>query len=702
MSADPALKQLHGFVERLVDERMKTHGFIVPRASGVGAALAEQAESVQPVANGGWRETRVFEGFDLLATDPPGETVRLTNRFVRPGEQNVSKGISNGVYVGLTGGVEIGLAAFLNPDEPRVIYICYDKGYEIRVDHPRNKIVCGKVVIQKGSLSIRDDKSVDSLDAYIVGHDDPFFDNSMRVDDDTIAAFGNALQSLLASNVYGTITLNNALKILSADGKLNIEGNSIKIYDSSGNLMMNLDSDSLDFWDDRGRLIMSIGPNGNFVSALEILDEKSLAIRDNNNVTRVLLGMLQSNPKQRWGFEMYNEKGKAFMSTTRNRSWFSGGNVGARLLAIPAFVFAVACGTTTATSDDSQTIPRSGYGLSTITNVTNLAGASESINIGTRQNKGLPESVFDGDNIWFKGARIADPAYGYMYKINILIPADTYNANNPPKADDFKGIDIGGTYPGYIRGVTYAKDRVWMVVEQAGATTDTPTTIQILSINIIDSTVSLAYEYTAYGADSLIFDGLYLYQMGFADWAAGPSIDYEMRKYSFNDDYSLSLVANNVFLADTDGGWGGAILDIENNCVHQLVAGVGMYKINKDSLALEETFSKSVTNWGQQGLTFDALYIYVTDIINNIITRVNASDYTDSIDIRTSWVNELAFDGRYVWFQSTTSDLTNIDIYNGSIVGSVDISPGNVYRGLIFDGMSLWGHDGVTISRVPR
>lgn len=658
--------QIEAIAKKTVSDMLKNAGIVVPRSSGIPSSgigaptRIPQPNSTAPATTSQYRESRVISGFDLLATNPPNGTVTLTNRKISPGQDNISQGISNGIYVELKGEQTIGLDSYMPSTDSKVIYIAYDSGgSSVLAAPPDNKLICGKVIFQKGSLAISNDYSIDSMNGYIISSKDPFFDNNARLDDSTITAFKNALTQIFAENIFGKITLSDSLVIGSADGSARMDGDSYSLYDSNSNLIARFNKKGIFFYDTSGILLASFGPQENFISVLSIINDKLMEIRDSSGTTRVKLGMLNAYPKQEWGFELFSESGRAYMSTTRNRQFFLGAKISSRLLAVPLYAMLMSTLASTEAcigQNDMDRSPYSSFGVQTVDtgHVATVAGI-----------------VFEGYRTWFAGNTSGNIYESYL---------DIFDIDTMAK----QTIDLSGDgYVGSFQGICYAKNYMWIILNRSSANNifdfyainiHDPTSI--VRANTITSDLERAYTH-------IVFDGLYLYAF-YHDTTYTYSTYCE--KYSINSDLSLTLQSSTI------------VATVELYNPYSMFDGSAIWTQDPANNKLYKilTSDMSVTTYNVTagyGPAFDGRYLWIVDTSSSP-DNIKKVDPTTGSVMATIYLNGNdsgypLFDGKDIYVATGSGGtMERIDIVDNIQTGEEPIA--NSYFYAVFEGLNLW------------
>jgi len=693
-----ALKRLDRMVRDVVRQELANEGIIVPRGESTArgapinptkSAQDSLAGEVSNLAGGTYYGVnRILAGFDLEAEDPPSQYVWIVNKAQGSRDDAEHSALVNGKKYTFTGKIKLNFEQYLNPNEENDVYIYWnEEGAALSPTRSINRgLEVGRVHFLKDSLRIADDYEQGNLDAYIISAKDPYYNGDFRVDDDSLAFLRNNLDYILAENIFGSLTLSEYLKILSEDGTIKIGDNEIQILDVSGNVVAKFNRNGVFFYSNTGAQIAAFTPSISRVSALEMLDDNALRIRDNNERLRVLLGRL-SSLRDEWGFELYDEKGDAFMVTSRRRKWFKGAQITGRLLAVPLFalIFSASCAEPSEVEHLSykyQFIDTSDYG----DNVHKL--------------------LFDGNYIT---ALVKSASDYYLLKIDIFTGEilDSINVSA-----DY------GLWPLYKTFVFTGNNKIVFLNSAGyggGAYEYDSSDLSLTELNYTPNGLSSASVSGGFREGEYIYfssDNQGIWKMKYEE---SVSLEYtDDNKYGSNDDNCTPP----VFTGDYIYWFTDNTSDIFLNRTTKSLAGVDqqIMKARAGSAWSFDYLSLTAPQWDGKDVWILLQYIDGGLNLHKSAIRVKSADIDGSSTIYIETEDEaqvsdsdalLFFDGRYMWTSQQRTNYTvlrNIDINNLSNVGEVYLPKRNfpnVIQSCVFDGLNIWFAQEGGISRIP-
>lgn len=126
----------------------------------------------------------------------------------------------------------------------------------VRLSKVDDELTLAKIVVPQPGITsmIQDDKDDkdDSYNAYIISAKDMYFDEDQVFDDASRGVLRDAIGDILAENIYGTITLNENLKLVNTQGTLEINSQELLIKDTGGHTLSRFDKDGIYIFDADG------------------------------------------------------------------------------------------------------------------------------------------------------------------------------------------------------------------------------------------------------------------------------------------------------------------------------------------------------------------------------------------------------------------------------------------------------------------
>jgi hypothetical protein len=186
----------------------------------------------------------IEEGLEVTATSP------ISNKI------NISSG--TGTAGGQLFELEEDISNLIIPfdNSTQVFYIVLTKtGINIDRTFKRSNLTLAKIVVPNpGTTSyIQDDKD-EGWNAYIVNMKEyKLYGFRDKFEEDTIELLRNNISPILADNIIGNIRLNENLKIINTQGTLELDSNSLKLYDTSENLLSKFNQKGIFIYDADGK-----------------------------------------------------------------------------------------------------------------------------------------------------------------------------------------------------------------------------------------------------------------------------------------------------------------------------------------------------------------------------------------------------------------------------------------------------------------
>jgi len=184
----------------------------------------------------------ITEGLIVTATTPISTKVNIS----------LGKGSVGGMLYTLENDATIEIP-FNNTNS--VFYlVLYKNRILIESTYNSNRLTVAKIIIPKPGITnlVQDDKD-GSWNAYIVNfREQKLYGYNDKFEEDSIELLRDNIGKILADNLIGNIKLNEDLKILNTAGTLELDSNSMKLYDLSENLLAKFNQNGVYFYDSNG------------------------------------------------------------------------------------------------------------------------------------------------------------------------------------------------------------------------------------------------------------------------------------------------------------------------------------------------------------------------------------------------------------------------------------------------------------------
>ncbi len=158
-----------------------------------------------------------------------------------------------------------------------VLYVnLFSDGIQIEIDTSVNKLTIAKIIIPKPGITsiVKDNANDDDIwDAYIINlkeyvlHGDAFG----NLEEDSIELLRNNIGDILADNLIGNIRLSEDLKIINTSGSVEIDSASLKIKDSSENILAKFNRNGVFLFDENGIELAKFTGNEARIGNIQIL-----------------------------------------------------------------------------------------------------------------------------------------------------------------------------------------------------------------------------------------------------------------------------------------------------------------------------------------------------------------------------------------------------------------------------------------------
>jgi hypothetical protein len=184
----------------------------------------------------------IISGLDVSATVPISNSIIV----------NSGSGTVGGVLYTL----EEPYTLTINFDDTTSVYyiVLYKDSIQLDRVYSSNKLTVAKIVIPNpGTTSLIQDEKDESWNAYIVNFSEyKLYGHNDKFEEDTIELLRNNISPILADNLIGNIRLNEDLKIINTAGTLELDSNSLKLYDVDEHLLAKFNQNGTYFYDESG------------------------------------------------------------------------------------------------------------------------------------------------------------------------------------------------------------------------------------------------------------------------------------------------------------------------------------------------------------------------------------------------------------------------------------------------------------------
>ena len=206
-----------------------------------GASVAGIIAGIQELLENTLPQT-IISGLEVEATTPISDAVIISS----------GKGSVGGSLYELDSNITLTIP-FDNISE--VFYIVlYANRVQVDKTYSSNKLTLAKIVVPNPGTTVyvQDDKD-SSWNAYIVNFKEyKLYGINDKFEEDTLELMRDNIGDILADNIIGNIRLSENLKILNTAGTLELDSNSVNIYDSSENLLSQFNENGVYFYDTNG------------------------------------------------------------------------------------------------------------------------------------------------------------------------------------------------------------------------------------------------------------------------------------------------------------------------------------------------------------------------------------------------------------------------------------------------------------------
>lgn len=204
---------------------------------------------------------RILNGLSVTATDPISKTVDIS----------AGRGIAFGDLYELAEGVSVEIP--LESDVNQYFIHLFQDRITIDKSEDDTKLLIAKIVVPEPGMSdaIRN-RSDGSIDAYIVQFKDVRFygDDYGKFEENSLEYLRDNIGDILADNLIGNIRLSENLKIINTAGTLQLNSNSVQIFDFDGNLNSEFNGHGMFFFREDGAEIAKFSTDGAYIGNISL------------------------------------------------------------------------------------------------------------------------------------------------------------------------------------------------------------------------------------------------------------------------------------------------------------------------------------------------------------------------------------------------------------------------------------------------
>jgi hypothetical protein len=383
--------------------------------------------------------------------------------------------------------------------------------------------------------------------------------------------------------------------------------------------------------------------------------ENLIAIPDNNSIDRIKLGLLDSS-RNLWGFEMYDERGIPFMSTTQKRQWFRGASITGRLLSVPYYSYVFSTGA--ASDSDFESYASSEYTIPT----------------GTYNDPGW--SCFSGENLYFlTRVGVGSVVHFYAHDINTNTNIQSFNLSTLLSATSCYFMQYVGNQKIVFLYTTAVGNAKLGEYDEFTQTFKTLTTL-----NSNGTPMSLCFT----GSDI------------FVNYSSNGLVE----RYSYS-----SGVA--TYIGNADTGYASSISQITytGSAILFAVKTTVTYKLFKYTLDLGTTSNGSIADFSNKMLAFDGGDLWMCSAAGGV-RSYDPSDLSSQVAMSSVFAASysVVFDGKnvLVFYIGGTGNhrIKKIDLFSGTAVGDMRVST-SYDKDLVFDGLNIFVFGSSNIMKMP-
>ena len=197
---------------------------------------------------------RIISGLNVLAFDPPNTSVLVT----------AGKGTAGGSIFEIIDDISLPIDLG-SGGNVRYINVYKDQVLIEKTTDPR-KLTIAKIVIPLPGRTeqVVDKKDNNSWDAYIIQYQEYklYGDTNGQFEEETVDMLRNNMGPLLADNLIGNIRLSEDLKITNTAGTMELNSNSLKLLNTSGNVLSKFNQEGVYFYNSLGSELARFAGDG--------------------------------------------------------------------------------------------------------------------------------------------------------------------------------------------------------------------------------------------------------------------------------------------------------------------------------------------------------------------------------------------------------------------------------------------------------
>ena len=214
-----------------------------PSGGRYSASVGEIVTSIETLL----RETlpsTIDEGLEVTETSPISDKVNIS----------LGKGTAGGQLFELDAAVNNLIIPF--DDVTQLFYITLsEEGLNVENSYKKSDLTIAKIVVPKpGTTAYIQNNKDDGWNAYIVNLKEyKLYGFRDRFEEDTIELLRNNISPILADNIIGNIRLNEDLKITNTQGSLELNSDSLQLYDTDDNILAKFGQKGVFLYDENGK-----------------------------------------------------------------------------------------------------------------------------------------------------------------------------------------------------------------------------------------------------------------------------------------------------------------------------------------------------------------------------------------------------------------------------------------------------------------
>ncbi len=247
-------KDLFTLVKEQIDKRVEYRGTdeyknqmsrtfsLSTSGSRIDISVSELVDAVQTILNEAL-PSRIISGLTVIAQDLEDDTVTVA----------AGKGTVGGnVYT-----VEEDTIVTIPFDNSSTIFFVTLYNNTIMIDKVEDskKLTLAKIIVPApGITAVIKDQNDNSFDAYIIQFQEYklYGDANGKFEENTVELLRDNIEEVLAENLIGNIRLNENLKIINTAGTIELNSDSLKLYNSDGDMLSKFNRDGVFLYDTNG------------------------------------------------------------------------------------------------------------------------------------------------------------------------------------------------------------------------------------------------------------------------------------------------------------------------------------------------------------------------------------------------------------------------------------------------------------------